>query len=387
MESTLNTNKNPKILILSASIGSGHLRAAEAIELAIKGLNPKAIIYNYDILDFTNTAFRKIYTQTYLNLFNKAPHIWGYVYDLFNNQRSSKQKSDRLRILVEKLNLRSLLKILKKETWDLVINTHFLPAEIIASLRYKKKINIPHMIVTTDYETHRLWVTNPCEHYCTATEEGANYLNYWGVPQENISITGIPIHPFFNQHQDRALCLKSHNLTGNKPIILQLAGGFGLGPIETIYKELLKIKIPLEIVVVVGKNESIKKKLDKIKEHPYHYTKIIGFTDKMHELMSIATIIVSKPGGLTITESLANGIPIAIVNPVPGNESRNCDFLLENGAAIKINNIVTLHCKLTKLLENKNKMNELKKNALTLAKPYAAFEIAQIALKIAHGQS
>lgn len=377
-------NKNPKILILSASIGYGHLRAAESIELAIKSLNPKAIVYNYDILDFTNIAFKKIYKQTYFNLFNKAPYLWGYIYDLFNRQRSYKKKSDRLRILVEQLNLKSFLKMILNETWDIIIHTHFLSAEIISSLKSKKKINIPHMIVTTDYEIHRLWVANPCEHYCTATEDGYNYLNYWGVPKENISITGIPIHPFFNQHKDRILCLKSHNFIGDRPIILQLSGGLGLGPIEIIYKELLNIKIPLEIVVVVGKNKTIEKKLEKIKKPLYHNTKIIGFTDKIHEFMAIADLIVSKPGGLTIAESLASGTPLAVVNPIPGNESRNCDFLLENGAAIKINDIETLHYKITKLLENKDKINQLKENALKIAKPYSAFEIAQIAFKIAH---
>jgi len=374
-----------KILVLSASVGAGHLRAAEAVELALRELAPEAVVKNIDVLQWTNKTFRRIYGQAYLDLVNKAPHVLGYFYDLLDQPPGPHRKSDRLRLLVERLNLGKVTKFLQAEAWDVVVNTHFLPAEIIAFLKRTGKMNVPQMTVTTDFETHRLWVANPCEQYCTATEEGALYLEHWGVPAKSISVTGIPIHPAFSQPLNRSDILQKYGLTGDRIVILQLAGGFGVGPIEKIYQNLLKIAISLEIIVVTGRNEEAKNSLEKIAIPDRHRTTVLGFTDKIHELMVMADLVVSKPGGLTTSEVLASGAAMAIVNPVPGQESRNNDFLLENKAAIKINNIATLQYKITKLLEEEGRLAELKQNARKLGKPRAAFEIGKIAIELASG--
>jgi processive 1,2-diacylglycerol beta-glucosyltransferase len=370
-----------RLLILSASVGAGHLRAAQALELALRALVPNAFVKNLDVLELTNKTFRRLYGQAYLDLVDRAPHVLGYLYDLLDRPRSQSQRSDSLRVLVERLNLRNVLTLLQNEPWDIIINTHFLPAEIIASLRRDEKINTPHLTVTTDYETHRLWVTKPCDHYCTATEEGAAYLEHWGVNGRDITVTGIPIHPAFNEPKDRARCLLSQGLVGDRIIVLQLAGGFGVGPVENIYRALLEIGVPLEIVSVTGRNDQMKKELQKIEVPCRHRSKVIGFTGKIHELMAVADLVVSKPGGLTTSEVIASGAAMAIINPVPGQESRNSDFLLENGAAVKINNIATLPYKLSKLLKDKKWLVRLKRNSLRLGKPRAAFDVAQIALK------
>jgi processive 1,2-diacylglycerol beta-glucosyltransferase len=374
-----------KILVLSASVGAGHLRAAEAVELALRELAPEAVVKNIDVLQWTNKTFRRIYGQAYLDLVNKAPHVLGYFYDMLDQPPGPNRKSDRLRLLVERLNFGKITKLLQAETWDVIVNTHFLPAEIIAFLKRTRKIRVPQIIVTTDFETHRLWVANPCERYCTATEEGAAYLEYWGVPAKAIQVTGIPIHPAFSQSFDRAALLEKYGLTENSPVILQLAGGFGVGPIEKIYRNLLNIEIPLGLVAVTGRNAEAKNSLEKIEIPDRHRTRVLGFTDKIHELMAIADLVVSKPGGLTTSEVLASGAAMAIVNPVPGQESRNNDFLLENKAAIKINNIATLQYKITKLLEEEGRLAELKQNARKLGQPRAAFEIGKIAKELASG--
>jgi processive 1,2-diacylglycerol beta-glucosyltransferase len=354
------------------------------VELALEALEPNAFVKNLDVLELTNKTFRRLYVQAYLDLVNRAPHVLGYLYDLLDRPPSQSQRSDRLRVLVERLNLRNVLTLLQNEPWDIIINTHFLSAEIIASLRRDKKISTPHMTVTTDFETHRLWVTNPCDHYCTATEEGAAYLEHWGVNGGDITVTGIPIHPVFNEPKDRATCLLSQRLVGDRIIVLQLAGGFGVGPVENIYRELLEIGLPLEIVSVTGRNEQMKKELRKIRVPSRHRSKIIGFTDKIHELMAVADLVISKPGGLTTSEALASGVAMAVINPVPGQESRNSDFLLENGAAVKINTIATLANKLSKLLQDEKRLMQLKRNSLRLGKPRAAFDVAEIALERAN---
>jgi processive 1,2-diacylglycerol beta-glucosyltransferase len=369
-----------RILILSASVGAGHTRAAQAVELALRELAPAATVQNVDVLSMTNIAFRRVYGKAYLDLVNKAPYVLGLIYDMMDKPVSPKHPGDRLRLLVEKLNLTRFQDMLKDAHWDVVVNTHFLPAEIIASLRKRGKIAQRQMTVTTDFETHRLWANEPTEHYTTATAEGAAYLTTFGVPAEHTSVTGIPIHPAFSKPVDRQACLSAHGLIGDRPIILQLAGGFGVGPIAKLYSGLLAIHQPLEIVVVAGKNETVKAELEKLIVPDRHRAKVLGFTHHIHELMAVADVIMSKPGGLTTSEVLASGAAMAIVNPIPGQESRNSDYLLEQGAAIKINNLATMAVKLEDLLGSPGKLDAIKANARRIAKPDAAYDIARLAL-------
>lgn len=371
----------PRVLVLSASVGAGHMRAAQAVELALKKSRPDVFVRNIDVLQFTNAIFRKVYGEAYLDLVNKAPHMLGLFYDLMD-QPSKSGRRDKLRLLVQKLNLGKFTKLLTKEHWDLAINTHFLPAEIIASLRRSKKLEMPQVTVTTDFETHRLWVNQPCELFFTATEEGAEYLHSWGVATDATRVTGIPIHPDFAEHKDRSTCRQKHKLIGDRPVILQLAGGFGVGPIEKIYQQLLAVDQPIEFVTICGRNETVRKKLAKIKVPDRHRAQVIGFTTEIDELMAAADLIVTKPGGLTTSESLARGLPMMVVNPIPGQESRNSDFLLENGAAIKVNNLATMEHKLEKLLTTAGRLEDLRYNARNLGKPNAAFDVVNEAMRL-----
>ncbi len=370
------------ILILSASVGAGHMRAAQAMELALKSAAPVANVFNVDVLTLTNAAFRKIYGEAYLELVNHAPHVLGYVYDLLDRPRKPNSRRDKLRLLWEKINLSKLDDLLESMNWDVVVNTHFLPAEILASQKKKRKSKLKQITVTTDFETHRLWVNQPCERYTTATEEGKLYLQHWGVPEECIDVTGIPIHPCFSAPKPRASCLKAQSLSGDRPIVLQLAGGFGVGPVEQIYRGILEVQTPLEVVVVAGKNIATKNKLEKIDVPKRHRAKVIGFTTEIDELMQVADLVVSKPGGLTTSEVLARGAAMAIVNPIPGQESRNSDYLLEHGAAIKINNLATLQHKLQQVLGDDEKIAALKSNAKKIGRPNSAADVAKIVLSM-----
>jgi processive 1,2-diacylglycerol beta-glucosyltransferase len=372
---------NPRILILSASVGAGHLRAAEAVEAALRQMVPDATVRNLDILEMTNVLFRRVYGRFYLDLVNKAPHVLGYFYDMLDRPSRS-NRSDRLRLVLEKLNLKTFTKFLHAEPWDLVINTHFLPAEIIASLRKRDKIDVPQVTVTTDFDTHRLWVNQPCERYFTATPEGAIYLHSWGVPADATQATGIPVHPVFSEPKDKESLLRKHGLSHDRPIVLQLSGGFGVGPIAKLYQALLDVEVPLQLVAVTGKNEKVKAQLQKVPCPSRHRAKVLGFTKEIDELMAVADLVVSKPGGLTTSETLARGAVMVIVNPIPGQESRNSDFLLENGAAIKVNNIATLSHKVTALLADPRRMGQLRENVKRVARPRAAFDVVEKSLAL-----
>jgi processive 1,2-diacylglycerol beta-glucosyltransferase len=369
------------VLVLSASVGAGHLRAAQAVTLALQQLDAAVQVENLDVLTLTNALFRRLYGKAYLDLVNHAPHTLGYFYDLMDRPVSAQRKSDQLRYLVEKLNLAPLVKYLQRQVWDVVVCTHFLPAELIAHLRARQRFTAPHFTVTTDFETHRLWVNQPCDLYFTATEEGAKNLEHWGVPAESLIVSGIPIHPAFSERRSRAQCLKNHRLAGDRSIVLQLSGGFGVGPVEELLRQVLEVQTPVEVVAVTGRNEELRQRLEHVQPPARHRLRVIGYTESMHELMSVADIVVSKPGGLTTSETLACGAAMAVVNPIPGQESRNGDFLLENGAAVKINNLATLPFKLDAVLADSKRLARLKRNAKHLGRPHAAFEVARRALE------
>jgi processive 1,2-diacylglycerol beta-glucosyltransferase len=373
----------PRLLVLSASVGAGHLRAAQAVEAALREVAPQATVRNVDVLELTNAAFRRVYGKAYLDLVNRVPHVLGYFYDLLDQpSRSGRNRGDRLRLMVEKLNLGGFIRFLQEGPWDLVINTHFLPAEIIASLRNRGELAQPQVTVTTDFETHRLWMNQPCEHYFTATAEGAEYLHHWGVPRGLTTVTGIPIHPVFSRPKERETLLNKHGLAGDRPILLQLAGGFGVGPIEMLYRAVLEIENPIEVVVITGRNEAVREKLRAIEPPPRHHAQVLGFTDQIDELMAVADLVISKPGGLTTSETLARGAAMVIVNPIPGQETRNSDYLLESGAAIKVNNRGTLAHKVGSLLEDPERLARLRANAVRIGRPRAAFDVAEHCLKM-----
>jgi processive 1,2-diacylglycerol beta-glucosyltransferase len=373
----------PRILILSASVGAGHVRAAEAVEHALKEMVPSAVVQNVDVLHMTNRVFRRFYSQSYLELVNKAPHVLGYFYDKLDRpSKSGRQRGDRFRLMVEKMNLKKFTRFLLQDHWDLVINTHFLPAEIIASLRRAGKLDVPQVTVTTDFETHRLWVNQPCERYFTATDEGALYLQAWGVPPKDIVTTGIPIGPVFSVAKDRAGLLAKHGLDGSRPVVVQMAGGFGVGPIEKLFASLLQVPEPLQVVAVCGRNEKLRFDLDDLDKPPRHKVKVLGFTREIDELMAVADLVISKPGGLTTSETLARGAVMVIVNPIPGQESRNSDYLLESGAAIKANSTATLPYKVSALLKDRGRLAQLRENVRRIARPRAAFEVVERSLEL-----
>ena len=375
--------KPPRILILSASVGAGHLRAAEAVELALRETAPDAFVRNIDVMDWTNRAFRRFYSRGYLGLMNRAPYVHGYFYDLFDRPvRAPITRSDRLRLAVERLNLRRFVHFLRAEPWDLVVNTHFLPAEIVALLRRQGKIDTPQVIVTTDFDTHRMWFHQPCEHFFTATEDGAHYLQFCGVPASDVSVTGVPIHPVFRRPKDKLECARKHGLATDRPIVLQMAGGFGVvGPIEQMYVALLRTERPIQLVAAAGRNAAVKRRLEAIEPPPRHRARVLSFTNDIDEYMAAADLVVSKPGGLTVAETLARGAVLVMVQPVPGQESRNSDYLLEHGAAVKASNLPLLVYKVDSLLSDPVRLAGLRANVARLARPNAAFDVAAEALR------
>ncbi len=368
----------PRILICSASVGSGHGRAAQAIQSAITRLRPDVFVRHVDVLNFTNPLFRRVYGRGYFDAIAAAPHLVRYVYDLLDRPDGDRLlNTDALCAAVNRLNLRGFIELLTKEHWDVVVNTHFLPPEIISRLRKTSRVSFPQLTVTTDFDIHRLWVHSPCERYFTATEEGRANLAAWGIPMSQITASGIPIDPVFSESKSTVECRRIHGIFGDRPVVLQLSGGQGFGPAEKVHHGILAVPNPLDIVTISGRNEALRRRIEQIPCPARHRRTVLGYTDCIDEWMACADLIVSKPGGLTASEALASGAAMIVIEPIPGQEDRNCDFLLEQGAALKCNNLASLSHKITALISSPQRLAALRAASFKAGRPFAAFEIAR----------
>ena len=236
------------------------------------------------------------------------------------------------------------------------------------------------MIVTvvTDFEAHALWMNSSVDLYCVAAEETKARLVARGAAAENIIATGIPISARFSPNPNRDSVRKMLGLRDDLPVILVLSGGFGMGPVAEILAELDKVGKQFQSIVVTGRNEELRRELAAVdRKHPTH---VLGFASNMHELMAIADLIITKPGGLTSSEAFAMGKPLFILNPIPGQEAANSDFLLERGAAVKINRVEDLPYRIERLLGTP-KLAEMEAAAKALGRPNAAKAICEQVVK------
>ena len=232
--------------------------------------------------------------------------------------------------------------------------------------------------VVTDFEAHALWMDAGVDLYCVAAEETKARLVARGATAESVVAMGIPIAAKFSAKPDAHAIRKALGLRDDLPTLLVLSGGFGMGPVGKILRELDKVSREFQTVVVCGRNEELRR--DLAAQDRQHPTRVLGFASNMHELMAVADLIITKPGGLTSSEALAMGKPLLILDPIPGQEAANSDFLLERGAAAKVNRVEDAPFKVEQLLTS-NKLGELAKAARALGRPHAAETICREVLK------
>ncbi|MEJ2366322.1 MAG: glycosyltransferase [Deltaproteobacteria bacterium] len=375
-----------KVLLLSGSSGAGHVRAAQALERALLNARAASDVRHVDTLDYTTKMFRDLYSKAYINTVDKAPELFGWLYDHFDKPR----KNEHLRLALDKLNTRPFVRLLKEYQPEITICTHFLPAEIVSWLKGKERLVCKQAIVVTDFDLHAMWLCDHFEHYFVPLEETQVHLQQLGCPAQKITVSGIPIDPVFGQHKDRVIMRGKHGLEVDKVTILVSAGGFGIGPIDRLIRSLLELRHPAQIVVICGRNQELKASLDSIRAEASHKESIsvhlVGYTNEIDEYMAASDLIVGKPGGLTTSEALAKGLVFVVVNPIPGQEERNSDHLLEEGVAIRCNNLPTLAYKVDRLLDDPDRLAVMRDRVRQLARPLAAQTIVNklLDLKGAH---
>jgi processive 1,2-diacylglycerol beta-glucosyltransferase len=373
----------PRVLLLSATSGAGHVRAGQALEKAFLARGD-CDVEHIDALQHVSKLFQRIYEKAYISMVRRVPELMGMLYD----RTDQPWLHPRRRLALDRLNTGPMIRLLKRIQPDLCVATHFLPAEIIAWLIAKQKLRAHNAIVVTDYDVHAMWLCRTVDRYYLAIEEAAQYLAGIGVPKENLRVTGIPIDPLFATPVNKFEARKQLELDAEATIILISAGGYGIGPVQQLVKDLLALERPWQIVAIAGKSEKTKKHLEEIAKtagklrngSPKLYP--VGFTTEMDKFMAAADLMVGKAGGLTTSEALARALPMALIEPIPGQEERNADHLLEAGAAIRCNNLPAAAWKIATLLDDVGRFEKMRSAARNLGRPGAAASIAEDALRL-----
>ena len=388
-----------KVLIMSASTGGGHNRAARAIkeELENKTLNNEPIECEIiDSLKLVNNTMDKVISRGYEKSAIYTPKAYGSVYRLSESSLVSKNefKDNFLTSLMAK----KFRKLLKKSRPDLIIGTHPFPMIALSTLKkstsdisslnlsdafhkHYKDISVPPMIsVLTDYTTHSTWIQNEIDYYIVGHEYVKELLVFEGVNPNKVKAFGIPVEKSFLSHRDKETVLSELGLSPNKLTVLLMGGSFGAGNIKATLDELISINRDFQIIVITGRNESLREKLEKNLALHHHDKDIVvlGFTNKMNDLLASVDVLVSKPGGLTTTESLLKNLPMIVPYYIPGQEEENLDFLTNCGAALRTTKKYSLPVLLKVLIDDSSRLDMLKKNIKSIRKFNSAQNIANL---------
>ena len=382
-----------KILVIHASAGAGHLKAAQAIYEGLKKFTSHEAVFA-DSLDYTNPFFKKFYQRTYIFLVMGMSWLWGFFFGLLDRpwiqplMRSSRR-------FYNGFNAQRLRAFLKDKNFDYVITTHFLPSEVVAALKRTGEIRSRLITVVTDFDVHRIWLNPETDFYAVASEWTGQKLRQLGVAQENIRVTGIPVNETFLHPVDRGELKKKLGLKENVFTVLIATGSFGIGPIEDILRILelpvgssrreptgLREEDGLQALVVCGHNRGL---AERLRGRNYAGAKIFGLVDNMHELMAVSDCMVTKPGGLSIAEALVSQLPMIFFHPIPGQETNNVLVLREYGIGCMPADVQGIAGELRKLKSSSRREPNGRdahltalKNTWRLARPLAVQDIISL---------
>ena len=390
-----------KVLIMSASTGGGHNRAARAIKEELESRTIDNMSIECEIVDslkLVNNTMDKVISGGYEKSALYTPKAYGSVYRFSETSLASKNefKGNPLTSLMA----RKFKHLLNDSSPDLIIGTHPFPMIALSTLKknnnihslsrsesfYKStKVDIPPMIsVLTDYTTHSTWIQNEIDYYIVGHEYVKELLVYEGVDSEKVKAFGIPVEKSFLSHRDRETVLTELGLSPEKLTVLLMGGSFGAGNIKETLEELLTVDRDFQILVVTGRNEHLKDRLSKMLDSTIHNKNIclLGYTNKMNDILASIDVLISKPGGLTTTEALLNDVPMIVPYFIPGQEEENLDFLTNCVAALRTTKKYSLPVLLKVLIDDPSRLDSLRKNIKSIRKFNSAVNISNLVVDI-----
>lgn len=362
-----------RVLIVSVRAGAGHLKAAEALNAAFLKYGKGVEVKNIDLLDYSSELIKFLYGKMYLDVVKAVPELYAYSYAHYEPAR----KFIKPRSLMDRFNFGDFFDAIEEFRPDGIVATHFIPPAILDSYRRKKDKAFRIAVTLTDYEYHPLWLVPQADFYFTATEEVKNSLAYYGVEPERVKVCGIPIHPKFSRPRSREELLVRYDLRDGSPVILISAGSFGITPLGEIIDELGTIAEDFQILVVCGKNAALEKELLARQKSERRLRRVFGFVDFMDELMAVSSLLITKPGGITVSESLAMGLPMILIEPIPGQEEANADYIAEKGAGVKARSLPSLIYKLGLLIRDSGRLRAMSEKAKEIGRPDASLKIVE----------
>ena len=372
-----------KILILYGSYGGGHLSAAKSIRSYIENNYEDIEVSMVDCIEYINKYINKVTTGAYKELAKKAPWAWKQLYEDSKDGALAKISTTSNKVMAYKLS-----SFIDENSPELIISTHPFSTQMCGYLKKKNKLSCPVATILTDYKIHEQWLefSEYLEFFFVSNEQMRTDMIKKGVSAEKIQVTGIPVSERFLEAYNREEVCKLFDLNPNNEIVLFFAGGeFGLGRNATIMmlKALIRLFSKLQVVAISGRNKKMNEKFKTLVQNTEseERIKIVEFTDKVPELMSVSKFVITKPGGLTITESLTSHLPIIIINPIPGQEEENAEFIETNGAGVWIKKHDNIARHLKNLYRHPELLTNMKKACENLAKPNSTQEICDFLLK------
>jgi len=369
-----------KILIFYGAYGGGHLAAASAIKNYIDKNFTDCTTMMVDCVEYINKYLNKVSTAAYKEMAKKAPWVWKKVYNNSDHGALAKVSNASNKLMAKKLN-----NILQEFKPDLVISTHPFSNQMCTNLKKNKKINCKIATVLTDMAIHSQWITDPeyIDYFFVSNDEMKNAMIDKNIPEFKIFVTGIPLSERFKQTYNKSEIFNEFKLNPDKKTILFFAGGeFGLGRKRTslVFRALIRLFKDCQVIAISGKNKKMYHKMLSLVDlyKANNRIRVLDFTNKVPEIMSISSLVITKPGGLTTTESLVSGLPIVIINPIPGQEEENAEYLEKNGLAIWIRKDDNIARILKNLYRHPEVLQKMKLNIKKYAKPDSTKDICEI---------
>lgn len=347
---------NLRVIVFSATFGAGHVRAAEALIEAIRMKKPSAEITHVDSVAFLSKTLNKVIKSTYIELIKHTPRLWGKFY-----YRTSKIPSDSvLQRFLNVLGRHEFFNYIEELRPDVIICTYPTIAGVLAQLRLQGLLHIPIVTVVTDYAVHSQWIHPGVDLYIVGNKDVYEGLVDRRINPQRIKITGIPVSPRFEHPLNRQEILKRYNLRSDQPIFMIMGGAYGvLDGARKVCRILADSEVPVQSLIVCGRDEKLYKSLDGIVAEAKNPILRFGYVRNVEELMTVSDVIITKAGGLTVSEALTKHLPLLIYKPIPGQEEENAHFVQRMGAGRVVNTEEELEETLKHLLKTPEEIKQM----------------------------
>ncbi|MFZ5596869.1 MAG: MGDG synthase family glycosyltransferase [Bacillota bacterium] len=374
--------KKLRVLVFSTIFGAGHIRAAEAIIQAITTKAPYSEFIHLDYGKYINSALNNIIRNTYIGMIKYYPQLWGKFY----LSTANISPDSLIQRFLNSIGLTRLEKLINSLQPDLIICTYPTVAGVISQLKLKKIISIPHVTVVTDYVVHSQWIHPGVDLYIVGCREVFDGLVSRGIDPARIQVTGIPVSPAFERHLDRKKTTLKLGLCPDRRTILIMGGAYGvLEHIKEVCRVFAEMKSRIQLIVVCGHNKKLYKALCGMVGETRNPIYILGFESNVEELMTAADLIITKAGGLTVSEALTKRLPLVIYMPIPGQEEANAAFLRKNGAGRVAYTIKELKRIVNSLLEQPKELEKMRQAAAVAVPGRSAERAAEHILYLVKG--